>query len=85
MKWSWECETCGCHGSVDNPGLPVTSLANLAAFDHLKQRRNCPTAASSEVILKPGGCVFQPSGDRQESLDVKNHPTGRQTEKEDPQ
>lgn len=58
MTFDWKCIACGASGSVENPGLPVTSLVNKAALDHREKRPECPIAASAEVTLLPGACIF---------------------------
>jgi hypothetical protein len=60
MKFTWGCTDCGAAGSVDNPGLPVTSLVNLCSFQHIRISPDCKTAKAADVQLKPGGCMFSP-------------------------
>lgn len=58
MRYLWLCNDCGASGSVDNRGMPVTTMVNLAAIQHRQKSPSCPTAAEADVQLAPGRCVF---------------------------
>jgi hypothetical protein len=58
MTFDWYCVDCKASGTVENPGLPVTSLVNLSSFQHIEKSPDCQTAKAAEICLKPGGCIF---------------------------
>jgi hypothetical protein len=67
-KFIWNCVTCMGSGSISNPNvLPITTLVNRAALEHLENNPDCQTAKEADVKFVPYGCVFTPMPPRAET------------------